>query len=196
MDTGYDDFLSDGSLKWAKKTIVKPKEVSKWQTHAWPKKLSTSWKIEVKKAPESPVALERGYTTSIKKPIVKRSADVEGGNKKTIKLFKWFNNKFQKEFEDIVLDESNTAFLQNGKYVGEKLSIVQFLEEKWIMPTEVSNWGTYYYNIGGKKVRIADHAWVSWNKKGADFEITVSSHLQNDPREIFLKLKEIWLIRK
>lgn len=52
---------------------------SKWQTPAWPTTINTMGKRVIKKAPESPVALERGYTTSIKKPIVKRSADVESG---------------------------------------------------------------------------------------------------------------------
>jgi len=72
MDTGFDDFLPDGSLKWAKKTIVKPKK-----SPAWPTTINTSGKKIIKKAPESPVALERGFTTSVKKPIVKRASDID-----------------------------------------------------------------------------------------------------------------------
>lgn len=45
----------------------------------WPKKLTTMWKIKSQPLKESVVAKETWYTMGIKKPIVKRSADIESG---------------------------------------------------------------------------------------------------------------------
>lgn len=43
----------------------------------WPRVLWKMWKVETKTTPQSPIALERWFTTAIKKPIVKRTSDVD-----------------------------------------------------------------------------------------------------------------------
>lgn len=63
--------------KFSDSEIEKMLSTGKWRTPSWPITISTSGKKVIKKAPESPLALERGYTLGVKKPQPKMSSDTE-----------------------------------------------------------------------------------------------------------------------
>lgn len=86
----------------------------------WPTKFNTLWQKKKVITPQSPVAWERGYTTAIKNPIVKRASDASMETKKLIEearktpVYHWTNVEFR-EFDPKRINTIESSW----DYIGE-----------------------------------------------------------------------------
>lgn len=128
----------------------------------WPTKFNTLWQKKKVITPQSPVAWERGYTTAIKKPIVKRASDASMETKKLIEEARKY--KSAEEFVDWVfwaqkwntyknvpkdlIDNEYLDYLDNEIYFKQKI-------DKWT----VESWKERIKKWERPPIKIDDTNW-------------------------------------
>lgn len=108
-------------------------------------------------------------------------------NKRIIKVQDWenwwFDKKNNKIYKEIELNNENTLWLKNGKYVWDLISAKSYLEELWAKSKDFSQYSnSEYFEYLWKKIRISDHKRMTSSYKSPDIDMVI--HYNDTPIEI------------